>query len=119
MKRILVVDDEYVICSLLAALLSDEGYTVVTAANGREGWTQVEEYHPDLVLCDVMMPIVDGRVLCRDLRAHEAYHELPIVLMSAVFSANLKAECDYSEFVRKPFDLDEVLRIVQSWIGDP
>jgi len=118
-KRILVIDDEYVICDLLAGILSDEGYAVVTAANGREGWMQIEAYQPDLVLCDVMMPIVDGRILCRGLRANTQYHELPFVMMSAVFNSRLKEECDYSEFVRKPFDLEEILRIVHEWVGDP
>jgi CheY-like chemotaxis protein len=118
-KRILVIDDECVICDLLDAVLSEEGYNVATAANGREGWTQIEEYHPDLILCDVMMPLVDGRLLCRELRANKQYKTLPFVLMSAVSPPHLKDECDYSEFVHKPFDLDDILHIVQEWIGEP
>ncbi len=119
MKTILVVDDEYVICDLLVAVLGDEGYKVVTAGNGKEAWSRLEEFHPDLIMCDVMMPIVDGRVLCRAVRADVRYRTLPFILMSAVGSANLKEICDFSDFVRKPFDLDQLVEIVRAWIGKP
>jgi two-component system alkaline phosphatase synthesis response regulator PhoP len=118
-KTILVVDDEYVICDLLAAALSDEGYQVVTASNGREAWSRLEEFQPNLILCDVMMPLVDGRVLCNAVRADVKYRALPFILMSAAGSSTLKEDCDYSDFVRKPFDLDEIVETVRAWIGEP
>ena len=119
MKTILVVDDEYVICDLLEAVLGDEGYMVVTAGNGEEAWSRLEEFHPDLILCDVMMPVADGRVLCHAVRADVNYRALPFILMSAVGSSNLKEDCDYSDFLRKPFNLDEIVQIVRAWIGEP
>ncbi|MDP9469617.1 MAG: response regulator [Chloroflexota bacterium] len=61
MKMVLVVDDEPVIRDLVADVLRDEGYAVVTAADGREGLDLLARERPDLVLMDVMMPGLDGR----------------------------------------------------------
>ena len=119
MKTILVVDDEVTIADMLCAVLQDEGYHVVTAANGREGLARIEETHPDLVLSDVMMPVLDGRELARAMEANPHHQTIPLVLMSAVGESIIKDDCTYAAFVAKPFDLDQLLGTIEGLIGVP
>ena len=121
MKTILVVEDEVAIAELVKATLEDEGYAVTTAENGREGLARLAEVRPDLVLCDIMMPIVDGRQMCRTMQADHTYRSIPVVLVSAVGDSIVRGECDYAAFLRKPFDLDHLLDTVARLIdtADP
>jgi two-component system alkaline phosphatase synthesis response regulator PhoP len=112
MAVILIVDDEPSITNLLAALLEDEGHQVSTASNGREGLAHLEKVKPDLVLSDVMMPILDGRALCQAMHANPSYQAIPIILMSAAIEGNISSECKYAAFLKKPFNLDTVLELV-------
>ncbi len=116
MTRVLVVDDESGIRSLLAALLEDEGYEVVTAVDGPSAVTMAERHQPDLILLDVMMPGMNGRDVERRLREQEAFAETPIIFMSAV--GNLRPEpTALTTFVDKPFDIDSVLTQVERFAG--
>ena len=112
MTTILVVDDELSIVELLTAFLEGEGYQVVTARNGEEGLACLARSRPALVLCDMMMPVIDGRELCQKMQANPHYRSIPIVLMSAVSKALNLASCNYAALVAKPFELDDVLRTV-------
>ena len=85
MKTILIVEDEHSIAEMLAAILEEVDYQVVIAGNGQEALTRLETTSPDLILSDIMMPIMDGRTLCRKLQAHPIYRLIPIVLMSAAY----------------------------------
>jgi CheY-like chemotaxis protein len=104
---ILVADDEPDVRSLILALLEDEGYRVVVAANGRAAIEAVERGQPDLILMDIMMPLMDGREAVRRLRARPELATIPIVLMSAVTADALQP--GVQAFVAKPFDLDYLL----------
>src|SRR4051812_21041872 len=100
MKRetsILIVDDERVICDLLAELLEDEGYNVVRAYDGISGLAAAQRRKPDLILSDIMMPGIDGVTLIRRLR--ERGIRAPAVLMSAVYS---DVDLPRVRFVPKP-----------------
>jgi two-component system, OmpR family, alkaline phosphatase synthesis response regulator PhoP len=119
MKRILVVEDELAIAEVVSELLGDEGYQVVTAANGQEALATLPKVEPDLVLSDVMMPLLDGRGLCRALAANPAYQSIPIVLMSAAGEAIAKNECTYNAYLHKPFELVDLLDTVERLIGGP
>ncbi|HET7094812.1 MAG TPA: response regulator [Thermomicrobiales bacterium] len=109
-RTILVADDEADVRSLILALLEDEGYRVVVAANGRAAIDVVERRRPDLILMDVMMPMMDGREAARRLRERPESASIPIVLMSAVTSDALQP--GVQAFVAKPFDLDELLATI-------
>ncbi len=119
MKTILVIDDEVILAEMLQALLEDEGYQVVTARNGREGLERLAEHHPDLILCDVMMPLLDGRELCRQVQARPEYGSMPIILMSAASAAAGLDDCQYAAFLSKPFDLDDLLNTINNLLGQP
>lgn len=117
MKTILVIDDELAIAEMLHAILEGEGYAVAIAANGQEALEHLASAPAELILSDLMMPILDGRNLARALKADPAYRAIPIVLMSAVGESLVGSGVDYQGFLKKPFHLAEVLELVERLIG--
>ena len=118
MRRILVVDDEQAISQVLHDLLADEGYEVLTAGNGREALVNMADGRPDLVLSDVMMPVMDGAELCRALASDARYGSIPVVLMSAAGERAAGERGTYAAFVAKPFNLLDILDTVERLLGD-
>ena len=106
--KILVVDDEPGIATALAMVLTDEGHTVQTARHGAEAVALLTRRPVDLIVSDVMMPMVDGLTLVRHLRRRG--DQTPVVLMSA--APHLVRALPGVQFVSKPFDLDEMLNVV-------
>jgi CheY-like chemotaxis protein len=119
MKTVLVVDDELAIAEMLRAVLEGEGYCVVIASNGEAALASLATTRPDLVLCDVMMPVLDGGDFCRAVKSDPSYQAIPIVLMSAVGETSLRDDLHYDGFVEKPFDLEKILNLVDQLIGGP
>jgi CheY-like chemotaxis protein len=119
MVTILVVEDDASILQVTRAILEYGGYMVVTADNGQEAFDYLEQGNlPDMVLSDVMMPVMDGAELCRRIQASPAYDSLPIVLASAARSAHSLEECRYSAFLAKPFDATELLTLMANVLGE-
>lgn len=113
MAHLLIADDDPAICRLLQRALSREGYTVETAGNGREALDRIRRSCPDLLLLDLMMPVMDGWELYRRLRA-DGYQELPIVVITAGERlSRATMELPDAELVPKPFDLDYLLEVIQ------
>src|SRR5689334_2850197 len=81
---ILVVNDMADQLELIRILLQRSGYHVLTAYDGREGLERAREYHPDLIVSDVMMPNLDGIQMCRLIRQQPDLHLTPILLVSAI-----------------------------------
>ncbi len=121
MALILVVDDEYSIAEVLEAALADAGHEVVTAANGRQGLERLRERRPDLVLLDLMMPIMDGAAMLKAMREDPAYRDIPAVVMSSLpeNAAAKTAENAYAAFLRKPFKLQAVVDLVAAVLKRP
>ncbi|HLQ33378.1 MAG TPA: response regulator [Chloroflexota bacterium] len=115
-SKVLAVDDQATNLRLLDAVLSPLGYTVVTAANGQEALDKLEAEQPDLILTDIMMPVMDGYELCRRVRQNEATRFLPIITVTGTAEAErLKALlAGADDFVRKPFDRAELRARVKS-----
>src|SRR4028118_1617117 len=101
MITILVVDDEPLIRGVVVDLLRDEGYDVVIADDGQAALEMVQQEAPALVLMDVMMPRMDGRVAFQAMREHAHGDGLPVILMSAMAKP---ADLDpgITAFLRKP-----------------
>lgn len=118
MKTILIVDDEYSIVESITDLLTDEGYRVVAAANGREALDQIGAVRPDLVLCDIMMPVMDGRALLAALRADPALARLPVIMMSAAAAPLRPEEADGVPVLKKPFEIDLLLAHLRERLSD-
>jgi CheY-like chemotaxis protein len=109
-STILVVDDEPGIRDVLATLLEDEGYHVLQAKNGAEALELLPREHPDLVVLDIMMPLVDGREVLRRLRAMPGQEATHVILMSA--GVRDGSELQVAAFLLKPFDIDQLLGTV-------
>ncbi|WP_223628864.1 response regulator transcription factor [Microbacterium sp. EST19A] len=113
--KILIVDDDEAITVALAAFLGRSGFDVRVAADGRAGLGEVEREVPDLVVCDVLMPHVDGREFVRRVRARQLW--LPIILLTQVGeswerSAALDEGAD--DYLNKPFDPHELISRIRA-----
>lgn len=111
-RRLLIVEDEAPLCSLLRAVMTDAGYAVTTAADGRAGWERLAKGGYDLVLANVMLPYVDGRELLARVRADPALRHTPFVLMSAHPPATAESD-GAAAFIAKPFDHDVLLATIE------
>src|SRR5215213_1993943 len=107
MATILVVEDEFGIAEVLVSVLSDAGHNVLTAINGRQGLERLKEGHPELVLLDFMMPVLDGPAMVRAMRNDAELCVIPIVIMSSLPESAIAEAVNgmYNGFIRKPFRL--------------
>jgi CheY-like chemotaxis protein len=112
LNRVLIVDDEVVIRDAIAAVLRGEGYEVTTATNGQEGLARALSARPDVVLVDMMMPVMDGEEMSRRLQEDPEMREVPIVVMSAVHRSLRELTFNHAAFLPKPFDLDTLLETI-------
>ena len=117
MQTILVVEDETSITDVIIAILSDEGYRVVAAGNGQEAFTRLQSEHPDLIISDVMMPVMDGRELSKRLQAHPEYSSIPLIMMSAAYGPAYLGGNLHSAFLRKPFNVQDLITTVDDIIS--
>jgi two-component system, NtrC family, response regulator AtoC len=117
MPRILVVDDDPGLLENVSELLTEEGFEVVAASNGANAVALAKARAPDLVVCDVAMPVMDGLQVLRTLRAHAPTASLPFIFLSArserhEVRAGMNSGAD--DYVTKPFQLGELLEAVRA-----
>ena len=111
MTHILVVDDEVDLAWALRQSLSDEGYEVSIAQDGKEALGAVARQRPDLIVLDIKMPRMDGLEVCRQLRRDPRYAAVPILFLtvrSAVQDRIIGLDEGGDDYLSKPFDLDEL-----------
>jgi DNA-binding NarL/FixJ family response regulator len=118
--RLLLVDDEPGLREAVQAYLEDSDFAVEVATNGREGWERLQQYHPDLVISDIMMPQVDGYQFLKQMREDPRYKALPVVFLTAKGMTGdriqgYQAGCD--AYLSKPFDPDELVAIVTNLLA--
>jgi cyclic di-GMP phosphodiesterase len=104
--RILVVDDDELICDLVSETLNFEGYEVETAYSGEQALRTIEESRPDLILLDIMMSGIDGFEVCRRVLDNEATRQIPIIFLTAKgqFEDELRGyEEGAFDYITKPF----------------
>ncbi len=121
MAKILLIEDEAPIRANLRRFLTLEGYQVVEASNGSEGLAAIALQYPDLILCDVMMPELDGFGLLGRLRSDPATADIPFVFVTAsAEKGDLERgrELGADEYVTKPFNLPELLALVKRRLGN-
>ncbi len=109
--RVLIVDDQLSARQTLEALLSEEGYELFFAANGVEALAAAQEIEPDVILLDVMMPVMNGFQVCQRLRANPRLAEVPVIMITALddHEARLQGfEMGADDFLNKPFDRAEL-----------
>lgn len=110
--KILIVEDEEPIRELLRMELETEGFIVDVAANGAEGIDKVKSFRPDLIVCDVMMPVMDGFTMQEKLSQDEKFKDIPLIFLTAKsdkkdirFGKSIGAE----DYITKPFELEDLL----------
>ena len=118
MTTVLVVEDEQCIAELLDTALTEEGYQVLVASNGREGLDLMIQVQPKLMLCDHMMPVMNGATMLEAMAADPTLRGIPVVMMSAMREAAVAKWCSgYVAFLHKPFKLFELLEVVERLLG--
>jgi two-component system, OmpR family, alkaline phosphatase synthesis response regulator PhoP len=114
--RILVIDDEPNIVQTLQDRLEMNCYRVVTACNGRDGLEKAIREKPDIILLDVIMPIMDGHEMLEHLRTTEEGKDVPVIMLTARSQNNDIARataCGIEDYIVKPFDLSELLEKIE------
>jgi DNA-binding response OmpR family regulator len=118
--KILIVDDEPNIVSMLADVLSDAGYDTQTIDNGRDALEAARHDHPDLMLLDVQMPQLDGFEVASRLKADPATASIPIIMLSAMEGRGARViglESGAEEYLSKPFDPAELLARIRNLLS--
>lgn len=119
MKKILVVEDVEFNQDLLVQLLEDD-YEVITAADGATGVALAEREHPDLILMDLSLPVIDGWEATRRIKANEALRRIPIIALTAHAmrgDAEKARECGCDDYLSKPLDEDLLFEKLTRFLG--
>jgi CheY-like chemotaxis protein len=117
---ILVVDDEEDVREVIALSLSNRGYEIETAANGTDALARMRAKRFDLVLLDVMMPVVTGIEVCRLAKADPALADVPIVFLTAKGGGDALAEgleAGALMYLQKPFTTEKLVRLIDAALG--
>ena len=117
--KLLIVDDDPAILTLLESLLQAWGFTLSLLSNPQQFWEVIEQFEPDMVLLDVEMPHVSGFDLCQQLRDEPRWSELPILFLSAHTEADTIQRVfsiGADDYVRKPIIAAELIARVTSWL---
>ena len=119
-KRVLVVEDQEDLGSMLRDLLAGSDYSVIEAADGAAGIAMAKSEHPDLILMDIQMPVIDGYEATRRIKADPAINGIPIIAVSsfAMKGDEEKARsvgCDH--YVTKPYSPMQLLKVIRGLLG--
>ena len=109
---VLIVEDDEDLREMMAQLLSIEGFKAATVANGREALAYLHANKPDVILLDLMMPVMDGWEFRRQQKADPDLAHVPVIVLSALDQARAEA-VDAAAFLKKPLDFDRLLRLVR------
>ena len=114
MRTVLIVEDEWAIADWLEVLLSENGYNVLVASNGREALDILHRETPDLVLTDFMMPFVDGAGLIAAMADDPKTCDIPVVVMTSLLEHVVRERArGYRAYLRKPFREAELMKVVR------
>jgi DNA-binding response OmpR family regulator len=119
-KRVLIADDEPNIVTSLEFLLEQAGFEVRVARDGQEALDVAAAFEPDLVLLDVMMPVLDGYQVCQRLRSDPKLHHVRVLMLSAKgrdVEVAKGREIGADEYVTKPFSTRELVARVRQLLG--
>jgi CheY-like chemotaxis protein len=113
---VLIVEDDADLREMMAQLLALEGYNAATVANGREALQYLHDGHerPDVILLDLMMPVMDGWEFRRRMQADPDVAQVPVIVLSALDQSRA-ADVDAQAFLKKPLDFDRLLQLVRQY----
>ena len=117
MARILVIDDEPAIARIIRLLLEPQGHEVMVANDGSRGFAMAQRQAPDVIVLDLMMPVMDGIWLLGMLRSTERTESIPVIVLSARSDDETQRQCEslgIKTYLQKPFEADEFVDAVES-----
>lgn len=117
MSRILIIEDDKEIIETLTELLTLEGYDVLSASSGREGIKFALKHHPDLIICDIMMPELDGYEVIKTLHQNKATFSIPFLFLTAKTAKSdlrLGMELGADDYITKPYDDNDILNAIEA-----
>lgn len=117
MKKVLLIEDDTALRENTAELLELSNYDVITAPNGRIGIEKAKEIHPDIIVCDIMMPEVDGYGVLKELSLHKETSLIPFIFLSAKTEhKEIRKGMDLGadDYLTKPFEEDELISAIES-----
>jgi len=115
-KKVLVVDDDADLAKMLKVRILAEGYEFMGAMEGREMLEVLKTRKPDVILLDIMLPNMDGYSILREMRKHEEYLDIPVIILSAKEKkkmGDLFALEKVAFFVEKPFDIKDLMEKIK------
>jgi len=123
-KKILLVDDDPDFVEAVKVIVESGGYDVRVAYDGKEGLAAVAEEKPDLIVLDVMMPVMNGHEACNKLKSDPATSGIPIILLTAVadrvttstYTHRDMLESEAEDYMPKPVEPNELLGLIKSWL---
>lgn len=118
MKKILIVDDEKEVLDMLGDFFSSRGYTTITAADGEEALKNFDENIPDIIICDIKMPKMDGYQFLKTLRNTRRW--VPVIILSALtepINIFKGYDCAADYYITKPIILGDALKAVQTMLS--
>ena len=118
--KVLVIDDEKLLVKSTCMVLTHYGYDVKGALNGEEGLIAAQEFAPDVILLDIMMPGMDGWQVLETLKQNTVTERIPVVIFTAREYSNgkaLAARKGAADFIAKPFEADELVEILVNQIS--
>lgn len=121
MKKILIIDDDEHLRTDLLDILEFEGYHAFGAENGHEGFLSAQEYQPDLIICDVMMPVMNGFEMLTKLRTRPQTTSTPVIFLSAQSEQSFVQngmKLGATAYIPKPYTVKDLLAAIHTQIGD-
>ncbi|MCK4547058.1 MAG: response regulator [Candidatus Eisenbacteria sp.] len=115
-KSILVIEDTKSVRQIVAAMLLEEGYEVITAIDGKDGLEMAKRERPDLVVLDVMLPEMNGYEVCCRIKFDEQYEHIPVILLTArrkEADRRKAAQTGADVYLTKPFERDQLMQEVK------
>ena len=118
MAKILVIDDDADLSAVMKGVLDREGYIVIVSANGKEGLAQARKEKPDLILLDVMMPVMDGFLFADEFNRDMAIAKIPVVAITSYVESPLgqPVPFDVAEYVSKPIKPKDLVALAKKYI---
>jgi len=123
-KKVLLVDDDPDFVEAVKVIVESGGYDVRVACDGKEGLEAVAAERPDIIILDVMMPVMDGHKACAALKGNKETADIPIILLTAVadrvttskYTHRDMLESEAEDYMPKPVEPKELLELIKNWL---
>jgi CheY-like chemotaxis protein len=123
-KKVLLVDDDPDFVEAVKVIVQSGGYDVRVACDGKEGLEAVAAERPDIIILDVMMPVMDGHKTCASLKGNKETADIPIILLTAVadrvttstYTHRDMLESEAEDYMPKPVEPKELLELIKTWL---